>query len=183
MSNLVKNPATGDMVQAALYASAAQLPPNGYPGSLAITLNDSQVYVLDATAGWVKTGTPASGNVTLNNVTLTGFLESGHYHIEPSEANAGSSGATKTIDLGNASAQKLTMTASCTLTLTNPQIGGAYVLRLVQGGAGSYTMTWPGSLKWPGGTAPTLSTTVGKVDLINLYWDGTSYYGSFALGY
>jgi hypothetical protein len=102
--------------------------------------------------------------------------------IDP-EFDAGNSSTSKTIDFANGYTQKLTMTGNCTLTLSNPKSGANYILRLLQDGTGSRTMTWPVAVKWPSGTAPTLTTTAAKNDLINLYYDGTSYYGSFVLNY
>lgn len=91
----------------------------------------------------------------------------------PAEHDNGNSGATKTIDFSSGLAQKLTLTANCTLTCTGlvasrtqwPQ------LKVVQGGAGSFTLTIVGA-KTPGGLGVTLSTAVGAVDLVGLYWDG-----------
>lgn len=111
------------------------------------------------------------------------LVQNGKYHLEALENNAGNSGATLTIDFSTASSQLVTMTASCTFTFSNTLAGGTYLLRLVQGGTGSYTVTWPAAVKWPGGTAPTLSTTVGATDIITLYFDGTSYYGGSQIGY
>lgn len=102
---------------------------------------------------------------------------------QDSQYDAGNSGSSKTIDWSNAPAQLLSMTASCTLTFSNPKSGAAYVLRVLQGGSGSYTITWPATVRWPSDTAPTLTTTVGDGDLINFFWDGTNYYGSIAKGY
>lgn len=113
----------------------------------------------------------------------TGKIVFGNYILTPSEFDAGLSGASKTITLSDGSAQLLTLDASTVLTLADPQVGGAYMLRLLQGGAGSNTITWPGNVKWSGGTAPVLSTTVGKIDLVNVYYDGVDYYGNFTLNY
>jgi hypothetical protein len=77
----------------------------------------------------------------------------------------------------------VTLTASCTFTLSNPVNGQTYLLKLIQGGAGSFTATWPGAVLWPGGTPPILTTTVGKRDMIALYFDGTNYFGNFVLNY
>lgn len=100
----------------------------------------------------------------------------------PSEYDNGNSGATLTINFRNGGAQRIKFTANCTLTFSNPEIGRAYVLKCVNDGT-ARTITWPGTVLWPSGTAPTLTGTNNKVDLINLYWDGTSYYGSSALNY
>lgn len=80
----------------------------------------------------------------------------------------------------------LTMTTSITtLGFTNvPAAGRNYNLTLLitQAGAGSYTIAWPTAVKWPGGTAPTLTTAVGKSDVITLMTTtgGDTWYGFVA---
>ncbi len=95
----------------------------------------------------------------------------------------GSSGAAIALDLSAGDTQTLTLTnAPVALTLNNPVSGVIYTLHLLQDGTGSRTVTWP-TIKWTGGSAPTLTTTLGKTDIITLYYDGTSYYGSSSLNY
>ena len=102
-------------------------------------------------------------------------------------------GASKTNDIGNVTGtatvnwdnsnnQSLTLIGSTTLTFSNPLSGANYMLEITQGGAGSYTITWP-TIKWQNATPPTLSTAVGKIDIISLFYDGTSYFGTFALNF
>lgn len=64
-----------------------------------------------------------------------------------------------------------------TLTFSNPPAAGTLRWQITQGGAGSYTVAWPASVKWPGGTAPTLSTAAGKVDMVTCqtFDAGTTY--------
>ena len=90
--------------------------------------------------------------------------------------------ATTTVDMSAGNVQNITLTASTTLTLSSAAVG-TYILKLIQGGSGSYTVTWPGTVIWSGGTAPTLTTTVGKVDIVTLVFDGTNYYGNYSLNY
>ena len=45
---------------------------------------------------------------------------------------------------------------------------------LIQDGTGSRLATWPGTVKWPAGTAPTLTTTAAGSDICSFYWDGTN---------
>lgn len=123
------------------------------------------------------------GAAPVASPVFTGSVKFGNYHIEPSENNAGNSSTAITVDLSTGSAQKITLTGNATFALSNPQTGGAYVLKLVQDATGSRTVTWPTTVKWPGGTAPTLTTTAGQVDLVNLYWDSTDYFGSYSLNY
>lgn len=88
--------------------------------------------------------------------------------------------ATVDVTLGNV--VTATLTGSTTLSLSNPSPTAnacSVTLILTQGGTGSYTITWPGAVKWAGGTAPTLTTTVGGVDIIMLVTvdAGTTWYG------
>jgi hypothetical protein len=84
---------------------------------------------------------------------------------------------TATINWNNSNIQTLTLTGNTTLTFSNPLSGGIYTLQITQGGAGSYTITWPGSVIWPSGVAPTLSIAVGAVDFISFKYAPSSYYG------
>lgn len=87
--------------------------------------------------------------------------------------------ASTTLDWNNGNVQYLSLAASITtLTLSNPQTGSTYLLEIKQGGSGSYTIAWPASVVWAGGTAPTLTTTVGRTDMIALYYNGTNYAAS-----
>ena len=86
--------------------------------------------------------------------------------------------------LGNTASFNLLLSGSITLTaLNNTLAGKTYRIRVIQGGSGSYTIAWPANVKWPGGTPPTLSTSVGAIDIITLYCDGTDLYGDAKLGY
>jgi hypothetical protein len=99
-----------------------------------------------------------------------------------SEYEVGDGGATYTINWTNGASQAIILNDNLTLTLTNPFVGGAYILRLVQT-TGGQTVTWPSSVIWPGGATPVLSTGAGLTDMVSLYFDGTYYYGTYALGY
>ena len=90
--------------------------------------------------------------------------------------------ATTTVNMSSGNVQNITLTASTTLTLSSATVG-TYIMKLIQGGSGSYTVTWPGTVIWSGGTAPTLTTTVGKVDIVTLVFDGTNFYGNYSLNY
>lgn len=49
---------------------------------------------------------------------------------------------------------------------TNMRDGGIYNWRIKQDGTGSRTLAYGSKFKWPGGTAPTLSTAGGRIDRI-----------------
>jgi hypothetical protein len=80
----------------------------------------------------------------------------------------------------------LTLTANCTITFTNPPAtgkAGSVTLILTQDGVGTRTISWPASVKWPGGTAPTLSVSSASVDIIQLLTiDGGTTWRGFIAG-
>ncbi len=134
-------------------------------------------------AGVTVSGTTGTTNVVFStSPTFSTSVLFGNYHMEPSEHDAGNSSTAVTIDLSTGSVQKLTLTGNTTITLTNPVTGGTYVFRILTG-AGSFAVTWPGTVKWPSGTAPVITTAASKMDLISLLWDGTDYYGTFQQAY
>jgi hypothetical protein len=80
----------------------------------------------------------------------------------------------------------ITLTGSTTFTFSNPATSGTtsnFLIAIKQGGSGSYTATWPASVKFPNNSTPSLTTTVGKVDIFNFitFDGGTTYYGSLSL--
>jgi len=94
-----------------------------------------------------------------------------------------------TLDLtvGNSFAVSLTEDIS-NVILANPPASGIYaeiVIRMVQDVASSRTVTWPTSVKWPGGTAPVMSPAASAVDKVVLSTDdgGVSWLGNFSQDY
>jgi len=104
--------------------------------------------------------------------------------------NHGAMGATETIDLALGNAHRGQLDANCTLTFAGPTNAKECVLRLtiLQAAAGGpYTITWPASVKWPGGTAPTLSSGASARDRFvfvtednGTTWDGAIVGQAFA---
>lgn len=82
-----------------------------------------------------------------------------------------------TVNWKNGNKQVITLTDHCTLTFTDPYGATNLVLRVVQDEDGNNTITWPDSVKWPSGSAPTLTSAANSVDIITFYFDGTYYYG------
>ena len=88
--------------------------------------------------------------------------------------------AATTVSWNNANVQRYTTnTATTTFTFTDPQVGATYILIIRQSATGSQVLAWPITVKWPGGTTPTMTTTANRYDIYTFIYDGTSYYGSF----
>jgi hypothetical protein len=98
------------------------------------------------------------------------------------ETDNGNSGAADTIDWTLSNKQKSTLTGSVTYTFTAPGGPCSLILKVLTG-AGSFTATWPGTVKWSAGSAPVITATAGRMDLICFYYDGTDYFGTFSQNY
>ena len=75
--------------------------------------------------------------------------------------------ATVAIDLSLSNNYQVTLGGNRTIGApTNVVAGQSGVIRLVQDATGSRTASWNSVFKFPGGTAPTLTTTANAVDLV-----------------
>lgn len=138
----------------------------------AITVSQSQVTGLTtALSGKASTAHshPADPQIATNTAAIANKQDA--YGL----TTVAASGASQTIDWSTNAAHKVTLTANCTLTLSNPVAGMTYILQLVQDGTGSRSITLPATVKHQGGTAPTLTTDAGAVDVLTLFWDGSQY--------
>ena len=65
-----------------------------------------------------------------------------------------------------AAIQRVRATSNLLINFQNLVAGRRLVLVLEQDASGGRTVAWPWYVRWPGDTAPTLSTDPGSVDLI-----------------
>ena len=100
-------------------------------------------------------------------------------------ANTIGNGATGVIDWNVSQKQKVTITGtSITCNFTNPAGPCNLLLKVIQGDGNDVIGTWDTDIKWPtNGTAPTLSTGNGDIDIISFYFDGTNYFGVASLDF
>jgi len=104
---------------------------------------------------------------TLTNPTVTNYVET------PFSAN---SSTAITIDLTNGTVQIITLTGNATITMPTATSGKSFIMFLKQDGTGSRTVTWS-TVKWPGGTNPTITATASRQDIYSFFADGTNWYG------
>jgi hypothetical protein len=112
---------------------------------------------------------------TLTNKTVEAGTFTNGYTEEVATANTSTA---YTIDLAGGSVQILTLTGNCTFTFPTATAGRSFFLLLKQDGTGGRTVTWPAAVKWPGATAPTITSTASKLDKYVFTADGTNWYGS-----
>ena len=106
--------------------------------------------------------TPALTNPTVTNYTET--------------QNTANTSTAITLNLADGTVQNLTLTGTATITMPTAAGGKSFILYL-KTGAGSYSVTWT-TVKWPGGTAPTITATASRMDIYSFFSDGTNWYGT-----
>lgn len=117
-------------------------------------------------AGTVTNGVYVSASQTLTNKTITGLMET---RVALPANN---------IDLSTGNYFSKTITAATTFTVSNVPASGvaaSFLLDLTNGGA--FTITWFASVKWAGGSAPTLKATGRDVLAFYTHDGGTTWTG------
>lgn len=150
---------------------------NTYNAQLVPSSSASADQTLTLPAPTTDTLVSRTSTDTLTNKTLTNYTEG--------VVAIGTVTSSYTLDLTNGTFLTATLTASTACTFTMPSVGAgkSFSLLLKQAastGNGSATFT---GVKWNAIGAPTITATAGKMDILNFFSDGTSWYGSYVQGY
>ena len=122
--------------------------------------------------GTVGATTPNTGKFT--NLTWTGYTAETVY-------TGGTTTGTITPDCANGTTQKITLTGSITFNaFANPVAGQSLTLIITQSAAGGLTLT--STMKFSG-ASKTLSTAANAIDIMTVFYDGSTYYASLAKGF
>lgn len=143
-------------------------------GTKVFEISSTGIELVQSTDGIYVDGTEAIDGA--RNMFAADIQIEGEVYAD-GEVDDGNSSTADTIDWTTGNFHKSTLTGNCTYTFTAPTGPTTLVLKVIQDGTGSRTVTWPAAVKWPSGTAPTLTTTAAAVDIISFYFDGTNYYG------
>ena len=110
-----------------------------------------------------------------------------HYQSSFSPISNEGTASSFTFNLDKSNVFSGTLNGASTLVTSEGDVGQRFLVRLKQGSGGSKTVSsWFGNrVSWPGGSAPTLSSTAGHVDLFGfLVTSGTAptlYYDGFTI--
>lgn len=153
------------------FVTAFTLPTSDSTANYVLKTNGSGTlsFAAAATGDVTLTGTETLTNKTIQAGTFTnGYTE---------EVNTANTSTAYTISLADGSFQILTLTGNATITMPTATAGKSFILLLKQDGTGSRTITWS-TVKWPAGTAPTITSTASKQDIFSFFADGTNWYGT-----
>jgi hypothetical protein len=134
-----------------------------------------------AAPGSIGSGTAGSGAFTTltasSNFTPTSYTET--------IAASGTVGASATLAItaGTVLTATLTSATPCTFTMPTATAGKSFTLLLKQPASGSATTATFTGVKWGTAGAPTITATVGKLDILAFVADGTNWYGTASQGY
>jgi hypothetical protein len=115
------------------------------------------------------------------DVTLAAELKATSYN--EAYVAVTSSGASTTVNCEAGNAFSHTLTENTTFTFSNPPASGtaySFSIEIIQDASASgFVVTWPTSVDWPSGTAPTLTATASAKDVFVFTTrdSGTTWYG------
>ncbi len=148
------------------------------------TIAPGAVITADLADAAVTTAKIADANVTDAKISavaaskLTGTVALARLPVVLEQTQTvGNSGTSTTLALTTGSVQTVTLSGNCTFTMPAATAGASITLILTQGG--TFTATFTGVL-WAGGTAPTITATANKVDVLVFVSNGTSWFGTAA---
>lgn len=151
-------------------------------GSLSGSTLASGVTASSLTSVGTLTSLTMGGTVSMvdNVISRPRFTDYAETYTTPSISSG-----TLTLNLENGNVFRVSRNANITtLTISNPAgTGNACSFTLIFDANGtSYTITWPAAVKWPGGTAPTITTTNSRSDMFVFYTNnaGTTWYAMTA---
>lgn len=122
-----------------------------------------------------------AGTETLTNKTITKPII--NVTNPTAQTYTPSAAGTATLDLSLANQHYITMPAgNIAVALSSDTSNQIFYVSITQDGVGSRAVTWFTTIKWAGGTAPTLTTGASKRDTFIFVRTGSGTYDGFIVG-
>lgn len=163
---------TGTTNEVSVYAAATGGAPLTQP-LVTDARGEVELWLADGTADvdlqWSDSGTVYKGSSSkrVQFASFTEFVSIGTTLGPPLTATI--NGAYE-VDATAATFFILELVGDTTLTLTDVSAGSSLVVQIEQTGA--FGLTWPNAVLWPNGVAPTVTQTVGALDLYVVVSEG-----------
>lgn len=143
----------------------------------AVSITNSTITTVTINGGTSNGVTHSNATIntsTINNPQVNAYTEG----ITTGYANTGNA---YTINIATSTIITANLTANCTFTMPANTAGKSFILFL-KTGSGNYTGTFTG-VKWASNTAPTITTTASRMDILTFTADGASWFGNYAQNY
>jgi hypothetical protein len=168
---------------------------NGAGSALTTGSNNTIIGSVAGTAGLSDTVIIAAGSAERMRIDSSGVISyTGSLTVSAYTETivaSGTVGASATLPITAGTVLTATLTSATACTITLPPVspaGKSFILLLKQPASGTATtatfITSPAShIMWNSSGAPTITATVGKMDILTFVSDGTNWYGSYSQGY
>ena len=155
---------------------------NSKTGSSTYTVASLKTFLDDNTKG---EGESSGGGGNLSEYVRSDNVESytkQQYFV--SSEKAPSSGSIS-LDMDDDQISYFTVIEDSNVSATNVKNSAIYIISVTQGGSGGYTITWGPEFRFGDSPQPTLSTDIGKTDIITFMGDknGNLFYLGHVLGH
>jgi hypothetical protein len=113
-----------------------------------------------------------SSTPTISNPTISGYTEG--------VVAQGTVGAASTLSIASGTIITATLTSAtpCTFTMPAVGVGKSFTMYLKQPATGTATTAAFSGVAWSGALAPTITATLGRMDILSFVSDGVKWYGS-----
>jgi hypothetical protein len=154
-------------------------------------LTQGTIATLNSTTGTIGNFTTTlTGDVTISTGSATvgtrvAVVNTAQEYTAAHNFNATTltSGNSIAWDLSANQVARLVLSTNGTMADASNKVDGSVYILLVTQGTGSNTLAWNATYKWPGGTAPTLTTGSAKSDIFTFVSNGTSLFGVASQNY
>lgn len=132
--------------------------------------------ILSAVGAYIASVALSLTNKTLEHPTVNAPVAGYDSHTP-------SASGTATLDLSSATRHSVAFPAgNITIALSNATAGQYFQVELTQDATGSRTVSWFSTIRWAGGSAPTLTTTANKRDVFGFICTGAGTYDGYIIG-
>ena len=146
------------------------------------TVTTAEINYVSGVTSAIQTQLDAKMSPTYTgDVDITGEFIADSYNETYSAVTSTSNATTVNCETGNSFSH--TLTENTTFTFSNPPASGTsytFSIEIIQDASASgFTVTWPASVDWPAGAAPTLTATASAKDIFVFTTrdGGTNWYG------
>lgn len=147
-----------------------------WSGTLSLSTQSANQVFAGPTTG--AAATPTFRAIVPADLPTTGLTITQHTGTIATDTD----GATVTFDCSASDWHQVQIAGNRTFALANPAVGQQFTIIVQQDATGSRTVTWFSGILWAGGSAPTLTTTASKRDVLTFKCIGSGVYLGFVAG-